>query len=63
MSARIFELLDLAARWVHVVAGIMWIGNSLLFNWLDRNLRPRDDDGARSRQVTPSGGTRQTDRM
>jgi uncharacterized membrane protein len=23
-----------------VIAGIMWIGNSLLFNWLDRNLRP-----------------------
>jgi uncharacterized membrane protein len=34
------ELLDLAFRWVHVIAGIMWIGNSLLFNWLDRNLRP-----------------------
>jgi len=43
MSARLFELLDLAARWIHVVAGIMWIGNSLLFNWLDRNLRPRAD--------------------
>ncbi|MDQ3997746.1 MAG: urate hydroxylase PuuD [Gemmatimonadota bacterium] len=34
------ELLDVALRWVHVIAGIMWIGNSLLFNWLDRNLRP-----------------------
>jgi uncharacterized membrane protein len=33
-------MLDLAFRWVHVIAGIMWIGNSLLFNWLDRNLRP-----------------------
>ena len=41
MSAAIVELLDLVARWVHVIAGIMWIGNSLLFNWLDRNLRPR----------------------
>jgi len=36
----LLELLDLAVRWVHVIAGIMWIGNSLLFNWLDRNLRP-----------------------
>jgi uncharacterized membrane protein len=36
------ELLDLVFRWVHVIAGIMWIGNSLLFNWLDRNLRPRE---------------------
>src|SRR6478752_2686361 len=36
----LFELLDLTCRWVHVIAGIMWIGNSLLFNWLDRNLQP-----------------------
>ena len=34
------ELLDLAARWIHVIAAIMWVGNSMLFNWLDRNLRP-----------------------
>jgi uncharacterized membrane protein len=34
------ELVDVALRWLHVVAGIMWIGNSLLFNWLDRTLRP-----------------------
>jgi uncharacterized membrane protein len=33
-----YELLDLAARWVHVIAGIMWVGNSMLFNWLDRTL-------------------------
>ena len=39
------ELLDLAFRWVHVIAGIMWIGNSLLFNWLDRNLRPSSRGG------------------
>ena len=32
------ELLDLLFRWVHLIAGIMWIGNSMLFNWLDRNL-------------------------
>jgi uncharacterized membrane protein len=32
------ELLDLLFRWLHLIAGIMWIGNSMLFNWLDRNL-------------------------
>jgi len=32
------ELIDLLVRWFHVIAGIMWIGNSMLFNWLDRNL-------------------------
>src|SRR5689334_14629946 len=40
MSQHFLELLDLSFRWLHVIAGIMWIGNSLLFNWLDRNLRP-----------------------
>ena len=38
MSAAALELLDLVSRWVHVIAGIMWVGNSLLFNWLDRSL-------------------------
>lgn len=37
------ELLDLALRWIHVIAAIMWIGNSLLYNWLDRSLRPPRD--------------------
>lgn len=43
MDATLRELLDLLVRWTHVIAGIMWIGNSLLFNWLDRNLKPFDD--------------------
>ena len=38
MSGMAWELADLVARWVHVIAGIMWVGNSLLFNWLDRSL-------------------------
>jgi uncharacterized membrane protein len=32
------DFLDLVLRWIHLIAGIMWIGNSMLFNWLDRNL-------------------------
>ncbi len=40
MSPAVRELLDLVFRWMHVIAGIMWIGNSLLWNWLDRNLQP-----------------------
>jgi uncharacterized membrane protein len=35
------ELLDVVFRWAHLIAGIMWIGNSMLFNWLDRNLENR----------------------
>ena len=41
MDSNLRELLDLLVRWVHLIAGIMWIGNSMLWNWLDRNLRPR----------------------
>jgi uncharacterized membrane protein len=40
VSGGVTELVDLVARWVHVIAAIMWAGNSMLFNWLDRNLRP-----------------------
>ena len=46
MTPRLFELLDLAARWVHVIAAIMWVGNSLLFNWIDRTLQPSSKPGA-----------------
>ncbi len=38
MSPSVSELLNVIVRWVHLIAGIMWIGNSMLFNWLDRNL-------------------------
>jgi uncharacterized membrane protein len=39
------ELLDVVFRWAHLIAGIMWIGNSMLFNWLDRNLIQKRDQG------------------
>ena len=39
------ELLDVVFRWAHLIAGIMWIGNSMLFNWLDRNLVKGADAG------------------
>lgn len=45
MTGQAIELLDLIARWIHVIAAIMWVGNSLLFNWLDRSLRPRREPG------------------
>ncbi|HET9729535.1 MAG TPA: urate hydroxylase PuuD [Acidimicrobiia bacterium] len=51
IPAGVIELADLVARWVHVIAGIMWIGNSLLFNWLDRNLRPASRDAGNARPL------------
>jgi uncharacterized membrane protein len=45
VSAGTIEILDLVGRWIHVIAGIMWVGNSLLFNWLDRSLVPANVPG------------------
>ena len=32
------EWLSLIVRWVHVIAGVMWIGTTYLFNWMERTL-------------------------
>jgi uncharacterized membrane protein len=32
------EWLNLGLRWAHVVAAIMWIGDSFLFMWMDASL-------------------------
>src|SRR4030095_3715245 len=32
------EWLNLIARWVHVFAGIMWVGTTYYFTWLDARL-------------------------
>lgn len=32
------EWLGLILRWLHVIAGIMWVGDSFLFMWLDSHL-------------------------
>ena len=58
MSSLGWEMLDLVARWLHVIAGIMWVGNSLLFNWLDRNLhsKPEHYQGSGAIWLLHSGG-------
>ncbi|HLL22608.1 MAG TPA: urate hydroxylase PuuD [Kofleriaceae bacterium] len=43
-------LLDVIFRWAHLVAGIMWIGNSMLWNWIDRNLEKHHADLGRLSQ-------------
>ncbi|MCA1602202.1 MAG: urate hydroxylase PuuD [Acidobacteria bacterium] len=32
------EWLNLVLRWVHVFAGIMWVGTTYYFTWLDARL-------------------------
>ena len=38
MAALVSEWLHLIVRWMHILAGIMWIGTSIFFNWLDSHL-------------------------
>jgi len=34
------EWLNLLVRWLHIIAGIAWIGASFYFVWLDNSIRP-----------------------
>src|SRR5580658_3632467 len=45
MASYLLDWLGLLLRWLHVVAGIAWIGASFYFVWLDNHLQPpRDGD-------------------
>ena len=47
MSIDIAEWLNLALRWLHLTAGIAWIGSSFYFVWLDNQLKsPRKGDAS-----------------
>ena len=39
MLADLLAWANLAVRWLHVIAGIAWIGSSFYFMWLDASLR------------------------
>src|SRR5262245_52574964 len=60
MNAILLEWLNLLIRWVHVIAGIMWIGDSILFMWMDSSLeppsRPREGNVAGELWMVHSGG-------
>jgi uncharacterized membrane protein len=56
----LLEWLNVLLRWVHVIAAVMWIGDSFLFMWMDSNLmppsRPREGDVAGELWMVHSGG-------
>jgi uncharacterized membrane protein len=41
MALEFLEWASLAVRWLHLTAGIAWIGSSFYFVWLDNHLRPQ----------------------
>jgi uncharacterized membrane protein len=61
MHPLLSEWLNVVVRWAHVVAAIMWIGDSFLFMWLDAHLskkltKPREGDIVGELWMTHSGG-------
>jgi len=47
MESYLLEWLQLGVRWLHMIAGIAWIGASFYFVWLNNNVkRPPPFDGA-----------------
>lgn len=40
MEAYVTDWLNLLVRWLHMIAGIAWIGSSFYFVWLDDHLQP-----------------------
>jgi uncharacterized membrane protein len=51
MESYIVDWLNLGVRWLHLIAGIAWIGASLYFVWLDNHLVPPRDPLDRARGV------------
>jgi uncharacterized membrane protein len=61
MTAVVLEWLNVVVRWAHVIAAIMWIGDSFLFMWLDSHLtkelsKERDPEAVGELWMTHSGG-------
>ena len=50
------EWLNLAIRWLHLTAGIAWIGSSFYFVWLDNHLRKPSEGDASGELWSVHGG-------
>ena len=55
MNPAVQEWLNLVVRWAHVIAAIMWIGDSFLFMWLDSQLSKPDREAARATSSASCG--------
>lgn len=49
MDFNVVEWLHLAARWIHLIVGIAWIGSSFYFVWQDNSLEPAPEDPEQKR--------------
>ncbi|MEA3043197.1 MAG: hypothetical protein QOH47_1035 [Sphingomonadales bacterium] len=56
MAFDLAEWLNLAIRWLHLVAGIAWIGSSFYFVWLDNHLKAPAEGEASGELWSVHGG-------
>lgn len=58
MDIDIMEWVNLALRWVHVFAGILWVGATFFFTWLDGRFGALESGGGKEKNVwmVHSGG-------
>jgi uncharacterized membrane protein len=56
MTIDLAEWLNLAIRWLHLTAGIAWIGSSFYFVWLDNHLTPPTQGEASGELWSVHGG-------
>ena len=47
---------NLLLRWLHIFAGILWIGQTWLFMWMDRHLEDALEDPGGQLHMVHSGG-------
>ena len=47
MDFNLSEWLNLVVRWIHVFAGILWIGQTYFFTWLDGRLAAEEQAGTK----------------
>ena len=55
MDFSLSEWLNLAFRWIHVFAAIMWVGTTYYFTWLDGQLRAAERRGSKLWMVHSGG--------
>jgi uncharacterized membrane protein len=56
MAFDLSEWLNLGLRWLHLTAGIAWIGSSFYFVWLDNHLKPAAEGEASGELWSVHGG-------
>jgi hypothetical protein len=46
-SMEVMPIIESLFRWIHVVAGVLWIGLLYFFNWVNANVMPKLDGETR----------------